>query len=66
MTAYHWQVTLSDTETIAIERALWLLINQDFPGKDTALEDAARAILSRLQQQPVRLRKPTVTGSNGQ
>lgn len=66
MTAYHWQVTLSDTETIAIERALWLLINQDFSGKDTALEDAARAILSRLQQQPVRVRKPTVTGSNGQ
>lgn len=66
MSAYHWQVTLSDTETIAIERALWLLINQDFPGKDAALEDAARAILSRLQQQPVLVREPAESGSNGQ
>ena len=66
MTAYHWKVTLSDTETIAIERALWLLINQDIPGKDAALEDAARAILGRLQQQPVLVRTPPETGPNGQ
>ena len=53
MMTYHWNITLSDTETIALERALWLLINQDFPGKDAALEDAARAILQRLPLHPV-------------
>lgn len=58
MTTYHWKLTLSDTETIALERALWLLINQDFPGKDAALEDAARAILRRLPQEPVLARTP--------
>ena len=53
MMTYHWNITLSDTETIALERALWLLINQDFPGKDAVLEDAARAILHRLPLNPV-------------
>jgi hypothetical protein len=54
MSTYHWKVTLSDTETIAIERALWLLINQDIPGKDAALEEAARSILGKLPLEPVR------------
>lgn len=53
MMTYHWNITLSDTETIALERALWLLINQEFPGKDAVLEDAARAILQKLPLNPV-------------
>lgn len=59
MTTYHWKITLSDTESIAVERALWLLINQDFPGKDPALVDAARSILRRLPQDPVLVDPPT-------
>ena len=66
MTVYLFFNATAATETIAIERALWLLINKDFPGKDAALEDAARAVLGRLQQQPVRVRKPTESGANGQ
>jgi hypothetical protein len=65
MIAYHWNITLSDTETIALERALWLLINQDFPGKDAALEDAARAILQRLPLNPVLAQDPNDTRSAG-
>ena len=44
MATYHWNISLSDTESIAMERALWLLINQEFPGKDAALEDAATPV----------------------
>lgn len=53
MTDYNWKITLSDTESIAIERALWLLINQDVPGKDPALVAAAHAILGKLGKDPV-------------
>jgi hypothetical protein len=55
MTDYHWKLTLSDTETIAVERALWLLIDQDIPGKDAGLETAARSVLEKLPLQPVRI-----------
>lgn len=58
MSTYHWKVTLSDTETIAIERALWLLINQDIPGKDAALEEAARSVLGKLPLEPVLAEAP--------
>ena len=62
MMTYHWNITLSDTETIALERALWLLINQEFPGKDAVLEDAARAILLKLPLIPVLAEDPNITG----
>jgi hypothetical protein len=54
MTNYHWKLTLSDTETIAVERALWLLIHQDIPGKDAILEAAARSVLDKLPLHPIR------------
>ena len=54
MTTWNWNITISDTETIAVERALWLLLQRDFPGKDAGLEAAAQSVLDKLQRTPVR------------
>ena len=62
MATYHWNISLSDTESIAMERALWLLINQEFPGKDDTLVQAARSILQRLPQDPVLVSNAPETG----